>query len=423
MFRKHRPEVLIVGAGPVGLFTALQFHERGMGVHLIDEQPRTAAQSYALALHARSLDLLAGLGLADAVGAEGLRVNRIALYDGADRRAEMDLSRLPGDHPYVLAIRQSTLERALEEALRKRGIDVHWNHRLSDLEVRSDRIHAEIDRLEKVSSGYAIAVTEWAVGKRLRFEPRYVIGADGHRSFVRRTLGIDHAAHGDPLFFAVFELEVDGSVGDEMRISIADGLMNALWPLPDGRCRWSFQVADPRQPPEPRYKSRVAVHMADASAPALTAEHLRGFLAERAPWFGAKPKEITWSMIVRFESRLASDFGRGRMWLAGDSAHLTGPVGIQSMNVGLREGFDLATRISEVHRGAASEGVLDEYSRRRAEEWKALLGLTARLSPSGPEQWIHGHAADLLSCIPASGEDLETLARQIGLELRSPSDS
>jgi 2-polyprenyl-6-methoxyphenol hydroxylase-like FAD-dependent oxidoreductase len=418
MFRKTQPEVLTVGAGPVGLFTGLQLHERGVKVRIIDEEMRTAAHSYALALHPGTLRLLQEAGLEAPVLSEGLRIDRVAFYDGAVRRAEMDLSELPGDFPFLCVLRQSSFERVLEDALHQRGIRVQWNHRLAGLRSIDDHVEAEVDRLEKVSSGYAVAATEWAVGKRLKMRPRFVVGADGHHSFVRRSLGIPYETVREPLFFAVFEFEVDEELPPEVRLVLTEDALNVLWPLPDRRCRWSFQLKDPQKPCEPRYKSRIAVHIAGSSYPFLTDDHLREFLEERAPWFGAKPGEITWSMIVRFETRMAASFGRGRMWLAGDSGHLTGPVGVQSMNVGMREAHDLSGRIADSLEGRSGTGRIEEYGEERVEEWSRLLGKTGGLvKGEGPDQWIHHWAQPLLSCIPASGEDLELLARQVGLQI------
>ena len=424
MFRKQKIDVLTVGAGPVGLFTALQLAERNVAVGIIDEEMRTAAHSYALALHPATLRLLHDLDLADDALAGALRLDRIALFDGKEERAALDLRDLGGEFPFLAVLRQSDFERLLEERLRARGVSVQWNHRLSTLEPGAEEVAAHVDRLEKVSSGYAVATTEWVVGKRLTMHPRFVVGADGHHSYVRRLLGYDYVTLDEPRFFAVFEFECAEELPPEVRIVLVNGSVNVVWPLPGGRCRWSFQIRDPEEPCEPRYKSRVAVQVAGSSFPALTEEHLRDFLAERAPWFESRPGELAWSMIVRFESRLSSSFGRDRVWLAGDSGHLTGPVGIQSMNVGLREAHDLADRIARTLTGDGTTGGLERYGEERREEWKRLLGRTARLVPGeGTDEWIRTWTDSLLPCIPESGAALETLARQIGLELETMEDS
>jgi 2-polyprenyl-6-methoxyphenol hydroxylase-like FAD-dependent oxidoreductase len=149
----------------------------------------------------------------------------------------------------------------------------------------------------------------------------------------------------------------------------------------------------------------------------VTRERLLELLRERAPWFDAEVGEIRWSLVVRFEARLASRFGRGRAWLAGDSGHVTGPVGVQSMNVGLREGADLAERLAAI-RGGGSAELLEEYGRERTAEWRALLGFDGPpAARAGTDPWVAQNAARILPCLPASGEALRELAGRLGLDL------
>ena len=102
---KHETEVLIVGAGPVGLFTALLLAEHGVRVQIVDEQWRTGAHSYALALHPHSLKLLEQVGLAAAVLEHGYRVRSVALSDGAERRGDLPEPRRIGLAYAVAALR------------------------------------------------------------------------------------------------------------------------------------------------------------------------------------------------------------------------------------------------------------------------------------------------------------------------------
>jgi 2-polyprenyl-6-methoxyphenol hydroxylase-like FAD-dependent oxidoreductase len=109
-------------------------------------------------------------------------------------------------------------------------------------------------------------------------------------------------------------------------------------------------------------------------------------------------------------------FGSGRAWLAGDAAHATGPVGVQSMNVGLREAHDLAERISAIVKSGDDLSTLERYDAERRHEWRRLLNLDAGLRPTGPTSaWSGERAERLLPCVPASGEDLDTLLRQAGI--------
>src|SRR5512147_1791936 len=113
MFQHPEPEVLVVGAGPVGLAAALQLQDRGIRVEIVDQGRRTTQHSYALAIHPQTLKLLDQRGVAARVIPQGRKVTRVAFYDETERRAEIDFSRLTTAHPYLLLLRQSVLERAL----------------------------------------------------------------------------------------------------------------------------------------------------------------------------------------------------------------------------------------------------------------------------------------------------------------------
>lgn len=415
MFGRKKPDVLVVGAGPVGLFTALSLARRGIQVQVVDKELRTAAHAYGLALHAGSLHLLKDVGLMDDLLGKAYRVHTVGFYDGARRRAGLRLANLA-------VIRQDVLETVLEDALKQHGVNVHWNHRVAVLDPQDDHVAVVIDKLEKGSTGYAISRMEWVVAKTQKFEVPFVVGADGHRSFVRRTLGIDYPSLGDPLHFAVFEFKTEADLQHEMRVVMDDETTNVLWPLPGGRARWSFQLTAFEESMVPRRKDRFEIQIGGAHFPVLDEEHLHTFIEERAPWFEGSIEEIDWRLVVRFEHRLAEAFGRHRMWLAGDAGHMTGPVGIQSMNVGLREAHDLAQTIAHILQESRSMEHLDVYNHQRLAEWRSLLGLADGLK-AGPQAdpWVRKHADRLLSCLPASGDDLARLAEQLGLETEAVS--
>jgi 2-polyprenyl-6-methoxyphenol hydroxylase-like FAD-dependent oxidoreductase len=109
------------------------------------------------------------------------------------------------------------------------------------------------------------------------------------------------------------------------------------------------------------------------------------------------------------------------MWLAGDAAHMTGPAGIQSMNVGLIEAHDLANRIADVLRGRTDLRSLADYEREHLANWRFLLGMQGTFEPApNAEPWVGRCVDRLLPSLPASGEDLVALARQIGIDANVP---
>ena len=126
---------------------------------------------------------------------------------------------------------------------------------------------------------------------------------------------------------------------------------------------------------------------------------------------------MTWCTDVVFEQRMAKQFGRNRCWLAGDAGHQAGPVGVQSMNVGLSEAATLAQNLRKILRERAPLESLDAYNREGQEEWRRLLGLTGGLrAKADTTVWVKERRARILSCLPASGEDLSRLAGQLGLD-------
>jgi 2-polyprenyl-6-methoxyphenol hydroxylase-like FAD-dependent oxidoreductase len=383
----------------VGLFAALSLSERGLSVQIIDKEWRGSTHSYALALHPQTLRLLDEYGAANDLLQEGHRVERIALYGERERIATLDFSALGGAFPFVLVTPQSALERALEAKLKERKIKVFWNHQALGLEQDGKGVTARVGRMEKYSAGYPVAHTEWAIAKEFEVRSRFLVGADGCHSFARRSVEGEFEEHGAVETFVVFEFPAHMDSLHEARMVFHDGTTNVVWPLGDERGRWSFQVdRDSSKPPE--------------------LVNLRELISARAPWFQPQIEKIHWSTTVLFEKRLVDRFGRRRIWLAGDAAHMTGPVGAQSMNIGLREAHDLAERFSAIHKGGGSLELLESYQNERKTEWEKLLGIEASLkTTSDAPDWIGKHPARILPCIPASGEDLQQLLKQIGLRL------
>jgi 2-polyprenyl-6-methoxyphenol hydroxylase-like FAD-dependent oxidoreductase len=397
MFSHPDPEVLVVGAGPVGLVTALFLQERGVHVQIVDMHQRTTQHSYALAIHPRTLQVLDEAGLSEGLIGGGRKLTKIAYYEGPERRAEIDYSALASKHPYLLVVRQSMLERAAEEALRRRKLKVLWGHRLQSLTGNGGTLRAEVARLNQVATGYPVAGTEWVVGRIETIQPTYVIGADGYDSAVRRMAGIEMEEHGASQIFSVYEIEATGELPAEVRVILDPDLTSVYWPLEEGRCRWGFQIRSD-------------------SEHAATVQRLEQLIAARAPSFTARPTEIYWSTLGLFESRLARSFGNGGIWLAGDAAHQASPVGVHSMNSGLVEARELASRISRMTRAGGMPSLLKEFGTEAHEAWQWFFdaGRVVRPLP-GVDPWVQQTAARILTCLPASGDDLEPLLGQIGL--------
>jgi 2-polyprenyl-6-methoxyphenol hydroxylase-like FAD-dependent oxidoreductase len=224
-----------------------------------------------------------------------------------------------------------------------------------------------------------------------------VIGADGYDSAVRRMSGIEMDESGAEELYSVYEIEAAGELPAEARVMLDPDLTSVYWPLEEGRCRWGFQIRN------------TADH--DASM-----ERLEQLIAARAPWFTARPTRIYWATEGLFARRLARRFGNGGVWLAGDAAHQAAPVGVHSMNSGLNEAHELAARISRVKHAAGSPSLLQDFATETRAAWQRLLGAGEKVRAlTGADPWVQQNASRILSCVPASGGDLESLLVQIGL--------
>jgi 2-polyprenyl-6-methoxyphenol hydroxylase-like FAD-dependent oxidoreductase len=402
------PEVLVVGAGPVGLTAALFLRQHGIRVAIVDMHQRTTQHSYALAIHPRTLRVLDQAGLSDRLIAAGRTLTTVACYEGPERRAAIDYSVL-SSHPHLLVVRQSVLERTVQDALRREKLDVLWGHRLHALTIEGTAVRADIETLDQVATGYPVARSEWVVTGRETIRPAYVIGADGYDSAVRRMAGIEMAQQGPAQVFSVYETEVTGETPAEVRVMLDPELTSVYWPLEEGRCRWGFQIRD------------AAEH--DTSM-----ARLERLIEARAPWSTARPTQIYWSTVGLFESRLAHSFGAGSVWLAGDAAHQAAPVGVHSMNSGMVEARGLAVRIARILREGAPSSLLDEFAEGTHDVWQSLLGASTRPGAGGralegAAPWVRQTAARIIACVPASGEDLNPLLAQIGLSAGLPANA
>ena len=417
--KSHAIDVLVAGAGSVGLITALFLNKAGVSVTVADAKPGSVTHSYALALHPASLKLLEEVGVAEAIIERAVRVTSVGVYRGGQKMTAVPVARRDTKFPFVAVVGQDVLESVLIKALAERGVAVRWNFRLARFEQKPDSVKVGLDELEESMMGYAAARFDWLVRKSHELEARFLVGADGHESLVRRQLGVQFTEVAPAEHYAVFEFQTSQDLGNEVPLVLHESGLAVLWPLPDNRGRWSFSV-DPAQYPDAiREKNHEPVQIIGSGIyPALEEAFFRHLLEERTPWFSAPIDRVYWRMLVRFERRLANSFGSGRVWLAGDAGHLTGPAGIQSMNVGLREGRQLAEIMAKSLQSNGAAKRLAAYASERAEEWRRLLGMKGHLIAARTEaSEIAKHGSGLLSCLPASGPELEDMAAGLGLTI------
>ena len=246
-----------------------------------------------------------------------------------------------------------------------------------------------------------------------------MVGADGQNSTVRQRLGLAGDKAGAPEFFTVYELETEADLPPEMRIVFHEQTVSVLWPFAPRKCRWTFQWSQADTPSDFPQKDRNRFTIAESPGEKDSRHQVQRLLAARAPWFQAGVRDVGWGSDIQFEHRVARQFGRERAWLAGDAAHQTGPVGMQSMNLGMREGAALAAKLKQILREKGSPDLLEAYTLEHRTEWEQLLGLKGDpKAAAATAPWVRQHCARMLPCLPATGPDLALLLRQLGLELK-----
>jgi 2-polyprenyl-6-methoxyphenol hydroxylase-like FAD-dependent oxidoreductase len=216
-------DVLVAGAGPVGLFAAYSLARAGKSVGIVDPGIRPCAHSYALALHPRSVDLLCKAGIGMGTFEQACAVRCMAFYEGASRRAEVQFGGQP-----LLVVPQSVVEESLEDALAAAGVKVDWRHKVMRVEQGNGGARAAIDRYEQDSCGYVVARSKWVVAKSWTVDVPFVIGADGYDSTVRRSLAIDYPEVAPCQWYAVFEFSSDADLPNEVRVVVGERTTDVL---------------------------------------------------------------------------------------------------------------------------------------------------------------------------------------------------
>jgi 2-polyprenyl-6-methoxyphenol hydroxylase-like FAD-dependent oxidoreductase len=338
-------EVLIVGAGPTGLVLALWLKRLHVPFRIVDRAEGPGEQSRAMAVHARTLELYAQLGLAEGAIERGIVTPRLGIWRDRRRVSEVVL-RPAGEgttpYPYVLILAQDDHERFLLDRLKAEGVEVEWSTELTDLVETADGWRAA---LQKGKAGEAVAA-------------RFVCGCDGAHSAVRHHLGIEFRGGTYKEVFFVADADVIGSAADRALNLCLDA---------DGVCI----VAPVR---------RTGAHRVIGLTPADKQEKSDLSFKDVQPLVrrvtGLTVSKVNWFSIYRVHHRAAVRFGQGTAFLLGDAAHIHSPVGGQGMNTGIGDASNLAWKIADVVHGRADRRLLDTYETERHGFAKRLLATT-----------------------------------------------
>jgi 2-polyprenyl-6-methoxyphenol hydroxylase-like FAD-dependent oxidoreductase len=352
--------VVVVGAGPTGLMLACELRAAGVDTILLERLAEPTGQSRALALHARTVELLEQRGLLEpflAVGVQWPQIHFAGL--------PLDMTKLRGQHQYSLHLHQSLVEQLLEQAAGKAGTDIRRGHELVGF-IQDD---AEVRATVRGPEGeYTLSCG-------------YLVGCDGGGSAVRKLAGIDFPGEVSRLSGILGDVtSFSGEVRVREPLNYPHGMLGVS-PLGDGLFRimcveWDGDV----------------VHDGPATEDELRAT-VRRITASDSMSFG-RP---TWLSRFGDATRQATRYRHGRVFLAGDAAHIHFPLGAQGMNLGMQDAANLGWKLAAAMHGWAPEGLLDTYhderhpvGRRVCDNSRAQLAMTYPVDRTTPLRDLFG---------------------------------
>jgi 2-polyprenyl-6-methoxyphenol hydroxylase-like FAD-dependent oxidoreductase len=343
--------ILVTGAGPAGLALALQAHDHGAVVRVVDRRAEAVRPSRALLLHARTLEVLRPLGVtssllagADIAPAVDLRLGSRSIPITLGGLALPDTA-----FPHLSLIRQMDVERVLAAALADRGVMVERGTELVALHDDRSGVHAVLRSPLKT--------------EQTRFG--FVVGCDGPASTVRAQARIGWPGRPYPVevVLADAELEADLPAG---AARVAAGRNGLVFAFRFGElATWRLLATRPAG----------ADHLPFGQpGPPVPAADLQALLDEAG--LDAKITKLAWSARVRLQHRVAERFRRGRVYLAGDAAHAYSPATGQGMNSAIQDAANLGWKLAFAGSGPESAELLDSYELERRPVARRILALT-----------------------------------------------
>ncbi|KUN18800.1 hypothetical protein AQJ23_39410 [Streptomyces antibioticus] len=347
-----RGPVLVVGAGPVGLVAGIELARRGVDVRLVDRRSGPHAGSRGKGLQPRSVEVFDDLGVAGRILATSRSRLAIRKYRGRSVLGTSDV--VPGvpeptpstPYPRTVLLPQWRVEEILRQRLADLGVTVEYG--------------AELTGLTQYDDGVQVSLTSPACSEHTWFT--HVVGCDGASSTVRVLLDIGFLGQTDETVrMLTADVEVSGLDRDFWHWwPSADGRLLALCPL---AATDTFQLQ---------------VGVGPDTAGELPMEQIQALVEERSGRSDIRVRRVVWQSVWRFNARMADRYRAGRVFLAGDAAHVHAPAGGLGMNTGIQDAYNLGWKIAHVLRGAP-EVLLDTYEQERLPVAADVLNISSEL--------------------------------------------
>jgi 2-polyprenyl-6-methoxyphenol hydroxylase-like FAD-dependent oxidoreductase len=328
--------VLVVGAGPVGLAMACELVRHGVNCRLIDKSPSPSPLSKALAIQPRTLEIFERMGVVQTFLEQGLKVLGLNAWMGGEKHAvHLRFEGLDSPYPFVIDMPQSKTEAILTDRLTELGLQVERG--------------TELIGFSQTAEGVAVSLRH-ADGREEALNVGWLVGCDGAHSTVRHQLGATFEGSAYPESFVLADVHVSWALPDnEIHVFLHEEGILAAFPYGSGRYRLMADVAHSHP---------------DGKVEEPTLEEFQRLVDERGP-AKARISDPVWLAGFRTHLRHAHETRYGRVFLAGDAAHIHSPAGGQGMNTGIQDAFNLAWKLALVAKGKACDTLLDTYPQER----------------------------------------------------------
>ncbi|WP_190184360.1 FAD-dependent monooxygenase [Streptomyces cirratus] len=365
-------DVLVAGAGPVGLSAAAELRRRGTSCRIVDRLPARLPYAKAVGIQPRTLELWDRMGLVQAALDIAVPMRGQFLYLNGAERGRIDLA-LPPEVPYgFAALPQYETERILEEYLNLFGTAIERG--------------TELVSFTQDSTGVTSLLRTPYGEEEVR--TRFLVGCDGAHSTVRKGLGLAFEGGALPDEYMLADVEVDWDVphgyGVRSEHRDAEGALDDLLvciPLPGvHRYRMSMLVPPELSAAAPTGGDEVAHGLEGGRAPDLT--HVQKVLDRLSPQ-PTTASALRWSSVFRISHRLVDRYGQGRVFVAGDAAHIHPPTGAQGMNTGIQDAWNLAWKLALAVEWTADPDLTASYDAERRPVGEEVVGRTVRHATAG----------------------------------------